>query len=259
MFMRKAKRFNTVLATTTSQVQWLPSDLANLVVWLDANDISTLWQDTGATSPVTTDAQLVARWNDKSGNGNNVTNGSAADQPTYKVSIQNSKPALLFDGTNFLDTAGTFANYPLTWLAVIKNTGTSGTTRGIISTYLSGGVGGSRYYMNGTDTITGYIADSLTSVTKQNTAVTIASGTSLIAGMSTDSSNINTWVNGTKTNNPHTLGSVSNIMRVGGYNAGSLATMFVGYLCEFVAYNSLLSDGNVATLTSYLNTKWSIY
>lgn len=255
MYKRKARNLQVI---SSSAVVLQPDDVSGLVMWLDANDLTTLFQDTGALTPVSADGHLVARWNDKSGNGNNVTNGTAADQPVYKVSIQNSKPALLFDGTNFLDTVGTFANYPLTWLAVIKNTGTSTTTRGIITTYLSGGVGGSRFYMNGTDTITGYIADNVTQVTKQNTLVTIGSGTALIAGMSTDSANINTWVNGTKTNNSHTLGSVSNIMRVGGYNAGAVATMMVGYICEFVAYNSLLNS-EVIGLTNYLNGKWSIY
>jgi hypothetical protein len=65
-------------------------------IYIDASDISTLWQDTGATSAITADGQTVKRVNDLSGNSNNVT--EATNGPLYKT--DGSKHWLLFDGSN---------------------------------------------------------------------------------------------------------------------------------------------------------------
>lgn len=65
--------------------------------WWDASDLKTMFTDTGATTPVTADAQVVLRWNDKSGRGNNVT--EATNGPAYKV---DGGGCLRFDGTNDL-------------------------------------------------------------------------------------------------------------------------------------------------------------
>lgn len=54
-------------------------------VWLDPNDITTLFQDTAGTDPVTAPGQTVARINDKSGNGNNATQATAASRPAYGI------------------------------------------------------------------------------------------------------------------------------------------------------------------------------
>jgi hypothetical protein len=97
--------------------------------WLDASDLSTLWQDTGGTSAVTTDGQTVKRWVDKSGNSHALT--EATNGPTYRT--DGSKHWLAYDGTN--DTlrksaAGITNNISaLTVMAAVQcdaNTGTKG-------------------------------------------------------------------------------------------------------------------------------------
>jgi hypothetical protein len=51
----------------------------------DPSDINTLWKDTAGTTPVTADGDLVARIDDKSGNGNHLT--EIVDwRPVYKTS-----------------------------------------------------------------------------------------------------------------------------------------------------------------------------
>lgn len=54
-------------------------------VFYDISDLSTLWQDTGGTVQVTADGQSAARMDDLSGNGNNVTQGTASRRPAYKT------------------------------------------------------------------------------------------------------------------------------------------------------------------------------
>jgi hypothetical protein len=66
--------------------------------WFDPSDLSTLWQDTAGTTPVTADGQSVARIDDKSGNGRHMIQGTAAARPLYKTA--GGLHWLLFDGVD---------------------------------------------------------------------------------------------------------------------------------------------------------------
>ena len=66
-------------------------------VWYDPSDFSTLFQDTAGTTPVTATGQLVARMNDKSGNGKHMTQATSAARPVIEQDA-NGKYYLNFDG-----------------------------------------------------------------------------------------------------------------------------------------------------------------
>lgn len=73
-------------AATTTAPAFTPSDLGTaLDAWYDPSDLSTMWQDTAGTTPVTADGQAVARIDDKSGNGNHLTQATSAFRPAYKT------------------------------------------------------------------------------------------------------------------------------------------------------------------------------
>jgi len=78
-----------------------PARLSGLALWLDPSQGITL--NSGA----------VSQWDDKSGNGNDAAQATAANQPLYKTAPDgiNSAPALLFDGAN--DNLAVPANAPL--------------------------------------------------------------------------------------------------------------------------------------------------
>lgn len=70
---------------------WTPADLgASLALWLDADDAST----------ITLNGSDVSQWDDKSGNGRNAVQATAANQPAYSATNINGKPALVFNGTS---------------------------------------------------------------------------------------------------------------------------------------------------------------
>jgi hypothetical protein len=77
-------------------------------LWCDFGDLSTLFQDTAGTTPVTAAGQSVARINDKSGRGNHATQATAAQRPQYQVY---SKPVLNGD---FVDDNITFDGSAMT-------------------------------------------------------------------------------------------------------------------------------------------------
>jgi len=66
--------------------------------WLDFDDASTLFQDTGATTPVTKYGQSILRINDKSGNGRNWTNASSATSPIWDQFVEAGMSAANFLG-----------------------------------------------------------------------------------------------------------------------------------------------------------------
>jgi lysophospholipase L1-like esterase len=62
----------------------LPALSSTLAVWYEPSDLSSLWQDTAGTVPVTTVGQPVRRMNDRSGNGRHVTFAGSAP-PTLSI------------------------------------------------------------------------------------------------------------------------------------------------------------------------------
>lgn len=72
---------------------WTPADIFTgsvRGVWYDPSDLSTLFQDVPATTPVTTTGQSVALMRDKSGNLHHIAQG-----------VSGSRPTLEHDGTNY--------------------------------------------------------------------------------------------------------------------------------------------------------------
>lgn len=67
-----------------------PKQIANLGLWLDADDAST----------ITTVSGGVSEWRDKSGSGRVFSQGTANNRPTVATNVFGTKPAIRFDGSN---------------------------------------------------------------------------------------------------------------------------------------------------------------
>lgn len=83
----------------TSDAYVIAPNIEGLVpaVWLDIQDISTLWQDTAGTTAVTTAGQSIARVDNKGSLGGYFQQGTGTKQPTYQTS---GYVHALFDGTD---------------------------------------------------------------------------------------------------------------------------------------------------------------
>lgn len=109
---------------------WQPSDIGSiLALWLDAAD----------TSTITLNGSTVSQWNDKSGNGRNAVQATAANQPTFSATGLNSFPTLDFDGTDFLQySSSMFSVENVTALCVMKED-TEKFYAGVLSIYAATG------------------------------------------------------------------------------------------------------------------------
>ena len=88
----------TLSGETTGGDAIMPGGLG-LRLWLDAGDKSTVFEDEAGTNPAENGAP-VARWNDKSANGFDVTHNNAGQLPQYDdtTNTLNGQATLRFDG-----------------------------------------------------------------------------------------------------------------------------------------------------------------
>jgi hypothetical protein len=73
---------------TAGGTLWSPAKLfaaSEQGVWFDPSDITTLFQDSTGTTPVTAVEQPVGKILDKSGRGNHATQATAGSRPTYRA------------------------------------------------------------------------------------------------------------------------------------------------------------------------------
>jgi len=66
--------------------------------WYDPSDLTTLYQDSAGTTPVTADGDPVGRMEDKSGNGNHATQAGSTSRPVYRT--DGTLRRLKFDGVD---------------------------------------------------------------------------------------------------------------------------------------------------------------
>lgn len=94
--------FSQIFKPVIADVKWTPLSLfynGEQGAWYDPSDLSTLFQDSAGTTPVTTVGQSVGKMLDKSGRGNHALQATAAQKPTYQVD-GSGFAYLLFDGVD---------------------------------------------------------------------------------------------------------------------------------------------------------------
>ena len=99
-----------------------PRSIANLALWLDANDASTVLRDTGSGFVPALNGEAVARWVDKSSNGHILAQTVALSRPLLTTSGgPSSGRAITFDGADdFLVKVGAVFDFPCTVFAVMR-------------------------------------------------------------------------------------------------------------------------------------------
>ena len=246
---------------------WTPAALGPaLALWLDADDAST----------ITLNGSTVSQWNDKSGNSRNVSQATAANQPTLTASGLNGKPVLTFDGADWLFNAnpgalirnvagGTVAavmNYTDAVSQRIPIAAMNGTGAGVrLATVLQAAgtlnlasrrldadaspssVASPPAYTNGTSIIqvgvARYSAGALDQFVNGSAAGT---GTFPSSGNSSDTDSATLVIGGTSTDDGVTLN----------------ANQMLGFVGEVVYTNTALSTTDRERLEGYFAWKWGI-
>lgn len=226
-----------------------PPLISGLQLWLDASDLSTLYQSSGGSS-ATADGDPVGYWADKSGNARHAIQASGTSKPALKLAIQNTKNILRFDGVNdFLAIATIAISQPYQAFFACKisstgnifhangqsqvRTGTSGSLSPSTDVCVFSGTPFSyaNFFVSGAALLGEYVANGASSKIYKN-------------------SNLMT------TGNAGTQGITGNLA-VGAYNTPS--NYITMDLMELIIYGSELNFADKNLIEDYLNKKWGIY
>lgn len=223
--------------TTTTTRAWTPADITGLELWFDATQI------TGKT-----DGQAISQWDDESGNDDHLVQGTGDNQPLYKTGIQNSLPAVLFDGSNDrLDIATIAADTSRTVFIVAKQSANTGN-----ATVLS--LGTNACIMNATGPW-GWSTNAASANVSLGGATTTCG---CVTAKVNSNASLDGYLNdGTATNlDPNDQVGTSTTLRIGGRTDGTRP--WNGYVMEIVVYNTALSDSDREMVADYLGEKWGL-
>ncbi len=87
-------------ANEGTEVAFVPGDVSGMLMWLDASDSDSLFQDSGCSTPAASNSDPIGCWLDKSGNNKNATQSETSRRPELVASAQNNLDAIYFAKTN---------------------------------------------------------------------------------------------------------------------------------------------------------------
>jgi hypothetical protein len=227
---------SATVSTNIGSAPFSPLDLSP-VLWLDASDTSTITEVGGA----------VSQWDDKSGNGNNVTQGTAAAQPTSGTRTLNGLNVLDFTDDLLLGPVPTASVDNFTLVAVFHPDAITDLRAPV---HNDNGYGiahsASSLKLGWLQAGGGWRASSLDATTDpQIVVLRRTSGTASMRYNGTDVAGV--------------IGSTPNVPTVGfkvGTHAG--ASYWDGTIAEIVFIDGVLSANELSDLESYLADKWGI-
>lgn len=221
-----------------------PLDIAGLELWLDGSDASTMYDATSGGSLVA-DGGAVARWEDKSGNGNHVTQSTANNRP-----LRTGVEGLDFDGADdrmlFTSAINVAA---ITVFAIYQRTG-AGTRTALLASQS----GANPQFM-----VNQYVADNVGYWNADGAEAAAAGGDLTIRSMIA-------WI---KSGNAINV-EVNTVNVAGNTGQGSASIVFDGIitaagghttdclLSELVIYDSALAGDSKTAVETYLLDKWGI-
>ncbi len=232
--------------------QFAPSNIAGLQLWLDAT--TGLFDATSGGNPVTTDGATIARWEDQSGSGYNVSQATLANRPILKTGIKNSKNVIRFDGSNDVLVS---ANIPdnnlltLTAFVVANPIGLGGNNAGrmfergtgVINLFMNFGngismIGGGGQVSGGSAPIGSFYLFGARLSGVGNSTTTLRINKALVATGNTASA-------------PSTANTTYQIG-----NRTDTARGFNGDIAELIIYNQALTTQQIDSVETYLSAKW---
>lgn len=256
-------------------LEFSPTNLNGLQVWLDGSDSSTMLQSSGG-SPVASNGDPIGVWRDKSGNSYHATQTDGTKKPTFRTNVKNGKSVVRFDGTNdHLQLVGSTSflkflhNSNSTVFVAAKNSG-AGNSMLLCSNNGTGSNTGFWFYYPGTTSFwpiatngtTANVVYSLeSSITNTNYNLMMAYTK---AGDPTASERVKNYNNGSLLSGANTLTNAADSGNSGFdvfVGSGSSVSNYPlnGDILEILIYNQVLSTGDRQKIETYLNSKWSIY
>jgi len=211
-------------------------------------DQTTLWLDAADTDTITETAGAVSQWDDKSGNGNDATQSTGANQPITGTDTIGGLNALTGAYSKFMDLTTGITSFDYTYFIVNEVTNTTG-----IKTLLAGAAGSPSIRYSSAETVD--IVRTAEAVILSGTPP--VSGTSVLVGITSNGDNRVYNSGGTvldsNTANP---AYTQPLTRIGANEGG--ASSFIGKLGQIIVFDRVLNDSELNVMGNYLADKWGI-
>jgi hypothetical protein len=255
----------------TGKIVYVNDELTGFL-WTPENIETTAWYDASDTSTIYHVADAVGDWDDKSGNGYDLSQTSQANKPQTNGSTIGGLNALSFDGSiqyifnDSLASNFTGEDKPISVFAVMKpTTGSSTVNRVMWGFGYSGsdipiiiqGVNGTPGTANGSwyrarDNSNNLIFD------KNSNALTMEND--YLTSFVSDGINSNTWLNGTtEYSDSNDQGNITlDKFTIGALRRTSTGLHYRGLVGELVFFNSELNTTDRQKMEGYLAHKWSL-
>lgn len=239
------------------RTEFSPLNFANLSLWLDGSDRSSMFDATTGGSVVAADA-AVGRWEDRSGNGRHATQGTFNNRPLLKTGILNGLSGLQFDNTNDSLSTATFT-HTVDFTLFVVHRFTSATQGSFARIVEHGANNGLTIANDGPNNIYGvqYASTTISSVgVNYNTSARILEYQVNNSATRTLGFRVNggTEFTTTRTGTP-TTPTAFFINRFGG-SEGFYSAQQVH---EIVYYGRQLSAAERTAVRTYLNSKWQVF
>jgi hypothetical protein len=229
-----------------------PRSLPQLWAWYNANYINGF----GTAQPA--DAAALAQWNDLSGNGRHLVQGTGANQPLFRLTGgPDNRPSVNFvDNTDTMQiaTAGVRAR-PITVVGVIKNTLADNATMLRAITFNAQRIG------VGLDWLTGNVFTALDDqaimaggtiagdITTYHVASFVAQPVGTLSRSGVDGTHATAaGIAGTNTDSNVDVGT-----------GGAAATAWIGHVCEAMVFTGELAPPIVFSLEQSLAEAWTLF
>jgi hypothetical protein len=217
-----------------------------LLMWLDASDMTSLFQSPDGMEPLTAGNQLVGLWKDKSGNENNFAQTRYEARPRFVKTGIGNRSAIMFDTKQSLLVKTNFPA-PVTVIYVARQTGGANARvlSAVANNWLLGYWSGAKnqaYYE-------GWVSPSGSPAT--DTMPNVFTG--IVKG---GGQNSEVWANGTMvaTNQNGVTGPNGLAINTGAF-PGEASNCSVA---EIIVFNHDLSLNERQKVETYLKTKWGI-
>jgi hypothetical protein len=201
-----------------------PRSIANLTAWYDASNTGSITIATG-----------VSQWNDLSGNGNHLVQGTGNNQPLYNAAQINGRPVLSFDGSNDTLRVAFTLSQPYTIFCVGRYTGANPSSNYTMFDGFTGGNRG-RHAWGSTTATAGLLANAGTSLFGAGTYNMTQAAVHEVVFDGANS--ILSW-NGTATNTGNTGTTAPGGLTLGAFGNGSSSFM-EGQIAYVLVYSRAL-------------------
>lgn len=215
-----------------------PSDISGLDLWLQPSNVSQ--SDNTVIASVTMSV------------GGDATQATEANKPTWQTNELNGYGVIRYDGGDFLTTALSATQKPVTWFAVVKVTDFL-TVRSIVGSSAADGL---QWRTNTTTGTQSLLDQGTAAIGTSSTGLTAATWTIIAAtysGVGAFAFYLNGVADGTGTVD---RAFASGTLRIGFNSDGT--EPYLGDIAEMLRYDSVLATGNLNSVGSHLATKYGL-